>query len=287
MVKYKLEYYLTRFVGLLARGLSPGAINFIGDRFGDLFFYVIKTRRKTALKNLTHVFGKEKTADEINRIIHLNYRHFGRTMIEFARTPLLNRKNILEKVPVQNQEILHEALSQGKGVLVLSGHFGNWEYLASAVAQIGPPMYAVFKEQKNLLVDDLIKEQRVNMGLLPLKVKGGAARGIIMALRENAKVLILFDQDAGGKGRFIDFLGRPASTTEGPAKIAIKHKIPCVLAMSYRGKKHGIRIKLEKFIKEYNSRLEKYIRKYPEQWFWMHRRWLTWERHEKQAPAKV
>ena len=134
----------------------------------------------------------------------------------------------------------------------------------------------------------------MDLGLLPLKVKGGAAKGIILALKAKAKVLILFDQDAGGNCKFINFLGRPASTTKGPAQIAIKHKVPVVMAFGFRTKKGQIEIILEKFpdsekfarnetgivqfIEEYNRRLERYIRKYPEQWFWMHRRWLTWER---------
>jgi len=294
MIKYKLEYLLTRILGTIAKGLSLKALYFIGDWLGDLLFYVIKSRKETALKNLKNVFGNEKCETELLRIVHLNYRHFGKMALEFARIPRLTPNNILEEVPIYNQEVLHEALAKKKGVIVFSGHFGNWEYLAAAVAQIGPPMYAVFKEQKNLLVDAIIKKYRMDLGLLPLKVKGGAARGIIQALKANAKVLILFDQDAGGKGKFIDFLGRPASTTKGPAQIAIKHKIPAVMAFSLRSKKGGIKIVLEKFpdpeqfsndeagiikfIEEYNRKLERYIRKYPEQWFWMHRRWLTWER---------
>jgi Kdo2-lipid IVA lauroyltransferase/acyltransferase len=294
MLKYKLEYLLTRLLGTIAKGLSLKALYFIGDRLGDLLFYIIKSRKKTALTNLKNVFGKNKSEAELLRIVHSNYRHFGKMALEFAQIPRLTPKNIPQEVPVYNQEILHEALAKQKGVIVLSGHFGNWEYLAAAVAQIGPPMYAVFKEQKNLLVDAIIKKYRMDLGLRPLKVKGGAARGIIHVLRSKAKVLILFDQDAGGKGKFVNFLGRPASTTKGPAQIAIKHKIPAVMALSLRSKKGGIKVILEKFpdpekfsndeagiikfIEEYNKTLEKYIRKYPEQWFWMHRRWLTWER---------
>ncbi len=294
MSKYKLEYLLTRMLATIAKGLSIKALYFLGDRLGDLLFYVIKSRKKTALKNLKNVFGNEKSEKELRRIVHLNYRHFGKMVLEFARIPKLTRKNILDEVPVYNQKILREALAKNRGVIVFSGHFGNWEYLAAAVSQIGPPMYAVFKEQKNLLVDGIIKKYRMDLGLLPLKVKGGAARGIMQALRAKAKVLIVFDQDAGGKGKFINFLGRPASTNTGPAQIVIRHNVPAVMAFGLRSKKGGIKIILEKFpdpeefsndeagiiqfIEEYNRKLERYIRKYPEQWFWMHRRWLTWER---------
>ena len=301
VVKFKIEYYLAKTVGMAARGLSQKTAYFIGDRLGDIFFYLVRKRRDVAFANLKRVFGSEKTDKELMRIVHLNYRHFGRTLMEFARIPVLTKENILQEIPVHNREILEKALSRNRGVLVLSGHFGNWEYLAATIAQIGPPLYAVFKEQKNLLVDDLIKQQRISLGLLPLKVKGGAARGTLMALKTGAKVLILFDQDAGGKGIFVEFLGTPASTTDGPAKIAIRHGVPAVMAISYRTKKRGIEVVLEEFpspeqfsndqagiiefIKEYNKRLERYIRKYPEQWFWMHRRWLTWERHKEKEQS--
>ncbi len=295
LVRYRLEYWLTRLVGILAKGMSLKVTYFIGDRIGDLFFYLLRIRRDVAFNNLKHAFGHEKSEQELTEILHRNYCHFGRMLLEFARFQVLDPQNILQETQLENKEILENALAKNKGVLVLSGHFGNWEYLAATVAQIGPPLYAVFKAQKNLLVDDLIKQQRMKLGLRPLAVKGGAARGIIAALRKKAKVLIVFDQDAGGKGRFVNFLGRPASTADGPARIAIKHNIPTVFAISIRTKRQGIKIILEgfpspdqfsgddagieKFIETYNQRLESYIRQYPEQWFWMHRRWLTWERH--------
>lgn len=299
MVKFKLEYFLARLVGLIARGLPPKAAYLIGEKLGDLFFYVVKIRKNVALKNLKYALGNEKSENELLDIVRQNYRHFGKMLFEFARIQVLKREDVLEEILVINRHILEEALSQGKGVLVLSGHFGNWEYMAAAVAQIGPPLYAVFKAQKNLLVDDLIKQQRVNLGLLPLKVKGGAARGIMTALRQHAKVLIVFDQDAGKNGRFVKFLGRPASTNDGAARIAVKFQIPSVLAFAVRTKLGAIKVIIEKFpepatfensdqgiirfIETYNHRLEHYIRKYPEQYFWMHRRWLAWERIEKEG----
>jgi KDO2-lipid IV(A) lauroyltransferase len=294
MAKYKIEYILTRLLSFAAKGLSINAAHFIGDRLGDLFYYFIPIRKQVAFDNLKKVFGEKKTDRELKSIVHLNYRHFGKMLLEFARLPRLTKDNILQEISVVNKHILWDALAKNRGVIVLSGHFGNWEYLAAAVAQIGPPMYAVFKEQKNLLVDGLIKKYRMDMGLLPLKVKGGAARGIMQALIQKAKVLILFDQDAGGKGSFFNFLGRPASTTTGPAQICVKHNIPAVMAFALRTKKGPIKIILEKFpdpatfaindagitqfIEQYNHQLEDYILRYPEQWFWMHRRWLTWER---------
>jgi len=291
ILKYKFEYLLTRLVGFFAKLVPLKLAHFIGDRLGDLFFFIIRIRKNVALKNLEASFGNEKSEPELKYIIHQNYRHFGRVLMEFARIPLLQRATILDQIPVHNIEWATEAISQGKGLIILSGHFGNWEYMAAALANVGTELYCVFKEQKNLAVDNIIKQFRMNVGLRPFKVKGGAAKGILKALKEKNAVLIVGDQDAGRKGEMIEFLGRPASTARGPALIAIKHRVPVIMAFGVREEDGQIRVHLEKFpgvdnfpdsddgvkqfLIQYNKILERYIRKYPEQWFWLHRRWKT------------
>ncbi len=211
--------------------------------------------------------------------------------MEFARIPLFKRATILNHIPVRNLEYFEEIKRLNRGMFVLSGHFGNWEYMAAAIANLGLPAFCVFKEQKNLAIDNIIKQFRISLGMQPFKVKGGAAKGILNALKEKGLVIILIDQDAGGRGEMIDFLGRPASTNRGPALIAIKHRVPIIMAFGVREGDGHIRIHLEKFpninqfpdndagvkqfLIEYNKILEQYIKKYPEQWFWMHRRWKT------------
>lgn len=290
-LQYKIEYLLTRLIGSFAKIIPQRLAYAIGDRIGDLFFYVIRIRKKVALKNLTQCFGNEKSAKELNRILLLNYRHFGRVLMEFAQMPRLKRETILEQIPIKNIEYLRKFLHQEHGMFVMSGHFGNWEYMAAAVANVGPQLFCIFKEQKNLAIDNIIKQVRIDIGLIPFKVRGEAAKGILKVLRQNGFVLIVNDQDAGRRGDMIDFLGRPASTNRGPALIAIKHRVPVIMAFGVREKNGRIRVHLEKFpdihrysnddegvkqfLLDYNKILEKYIRNYPEQWFWMHRRWKT------------
>lgn len=291
MVRYRLEYALTKLIGWIAQILPIRLAMALGDSIGDLFFYVIRIRKKVALDNLQQAFGHEMSAGELKTILHRNYRHFGRMLLEFARLPRLNREMIIRLVPVENSAYLQELMARQRGLLVLSGHFGNWEYLAARLANLGPALHCVFKEQKNKSVDRLIKEVRLNLGMVPLKVKGGAAKGVLMALREKGLVLIVMDQDAGRKGEFLPFLGRPASTNRGPALIAIKHRVPVVMAFAVRQPDGSLTVRLEKFpeindfpddetgvtqfLAAYNRILEQYIRQYPEQWFWMHRRWKT------------
>lgn len=291
MIKYKFEYLLTRLVGFFAKIVPLKFAHFIGDLIGDLFFYVIRTRRKVALKNLQTCFKKEKSERELKKILHQNYRHLGRVLMEFARIPLFNRATILNHIPIKNIQYVEELKKLNRGLFVLSGHFGNWEYMAAASANIGLPAYCIFKEQKNLAIDNIIKQFRIHVGMKPFKVKGGATKGILKALKEKGIVIILDDQDAGRKGEMIEFLGKPASTNRGPALIAIKHRVPVIMALGVRENDGYVRIHLEKFpdinkfpdnetgvklfLVEYNKILEKYIREYPEQWFWMHRRWKT------------
>jgi len=291
MKNHKFEYFLTRIVATLAKSVSLKIAHGFGTFIGDLFYFIIRTRKQVALKNLSQVFGSEKNDKELHRILRGNYQHFGKTLMEFARIPLFKREEILQHIKIINREYIDEIISRQKGVLILSGHFGNWEYLAAALANIGPPLYVVFKQQKNLAVDNIIKQNRMGIGLVPLKVGEGAGKGVVSAVKENGMSIINFDQDAGKKGAFIDFLGKPASTSMGPAAIAIKNRIPVIMAISVRGKDGLIQVFMHRFtdinkfpddeqgmvqfITEYNTILEKYIRKYPEQWFWLHRRWKS------------
>jgi len=291
MWKYKFEYVLARIIGIIAKSISLKTALHIGDVLGDLFFYIIKIRKVVALNNLRLVFGSEKSEKELKQILRLTYRHFGRMMMEFARIPILTREKLAQEVVIHDRHHLEELLAQNKGVIVISAHFGNWEYLAGALAQIHPPMYAVFKPQKNKAIDRIIKQYRENIDIVPLQIKGGAAKGVVKAVRQKALALIVFDQDAGKKGVFIDFFGKPASTNMGPAMIAIRTRTPVIMAFGIRGKNGMVQIHLQpftdinlfsndeqgilQFISEYNTILENYIRKFPEQYLWMHKRWRS------------
>ncbi len=289
-LKYRFEYLLSKSLALFGKFVPIKVALLIGSGIGGLFYYVIKIRKKVALENLNRAFQSIKTEKAIQRTLREHYRHLGKVLMEFACIPKLNRDNIAETVKIHNPEILTQVNEKGHGAIVLSAHFGNWEYLAMTLANLPTPFYAVFMEQKNIAVDTIIKEYRMKTGLRPLKV-GGAARGVIMALREGSNVLTLLDQDGGWGGKFVEFFGVSASTSTGPISIALRYKAPIVLAMSAREKDNKIHVYLENMmdvgqladteenvtlvIKQYNEKLEQYINRYPEQWFWMHRRWKT------------
>ena len=289
--QHKFEYFLTRLLGTFAKFLPLKTAHLTGNILGDLFFYVIKSRKRVAFRNLRMVFGDTKSDKSLKKILRGHYRHFGCVLMEFARIPGLTKESIEKEIPIHHQEILNEALSAGKGCIVITGHFGNWEYLAAGLTNSGYGLSCIYREQKNVAVDNVIQEYRKKVGLELLKVRGGAAKGMVRAIRKKKSILSVMDQDAGRKGVFVDFLGHPASANRGTATLALKYKVPVVVAFGVRKKDRRIHIEMQKFrdiqsfsndeegiiefIKEYNRILETYIRRYPEQWFWLHRRWKT------------
>jgi KDO2-lipid IV(A) lauroyltransferase len=172
----------------------------------------------------------------------------------------------------------------------VAGHFGSWELMGAAVSQRGYPLDFLVGEQHNLLVDNLMNDYRRSMGIGIIKM-GVAAKGIMKALKENRFVAMLSDQDAGSDGTVVEFFHRPASTPKGPAAFALKMDAPIIMAFIIRESKKKQRIVIEKpmfgertsdkeedirkLTQTYTQKLEEYIIKYPDHWFWPHRRWKS------------
>ena len=181
-------------------------------------------------------------------------------------------------------------LKRGRGAILVGGHFGNWELMGAALAQMGYPIVFLVGEQHNILVDRMMNRHREFMGIQIIHM-GAAVRGVIKSLRANCIVALLSDQDAGRDGVFVDFFGKKSSTHQGPAVFALKTGVPIVFASAIRrpcGRHHIVLEKLcfdhlknitDENIKEvtqaYTSLLERKIREYPDHWFWMHRRWKS------------
>jgi KDO2-lipid IV(A) lauroyltransferase len=258
----------------------------------------LRIRRRVALENLAHAFP-EKSRAELKNIARRSYENFGMMLLEYLRLPKLSeeelRRIITFRAP-KDEEPLKQALALGKGAVCMTGHFGNWEYLGALFSALKYPMVYLYQEQNNPYVDRLIHETRTRMQM-PSIPRGAALRGILKALRERKFVAILADQDAGSNGQFVDFLGRPASTGRGPAAFVLRSQAPIVFCVAIRqpGGKHAVECELLtfNFSKDGSQRgwseekqlryiteawtkvLEKYIRRYPDHWFWMHRRWKT------------
>jgi KDO2-lipid IV(A) lauroyltransferase len=257
---------------------------------GFLAFDIFRVRRNVTLINLKNSLGDQKNVKELKKIGRRAYENIGKSMVEYSLFPSLNKKKISKLVEFEGAENFDEALKRGKGAIVVAGHFGSWELMGAATRQRGYPVDFLVGEQHNILVDDLMNDYRKSMGIGIIKM-GAAAKGIIKALKNNRFVAMLSDQDAGNDGTVVDFFGRPASTPKGPAAFALKMNAPIILGFIIRGNKEKQKIIIEKpiFIEKsenkeddirkltqaYTSVLEHYIRKYPDHWFWPHRRWKS------------
>jgi KDO2-lipid IV(A) lauroyltransferase len=210
--------------------------------------------------------------------------------MEYARFPILSREDVLNACDVEGVEQLDWVVKNGKGALVVAGHFGNWELLGACLARRGYPISYLVGQQKNRLVDDLMNKHRACMGSGIIHM-GVAMRGVIRTLRGNGWVAMLADQDGGPAGVFVDFLGRKASNHQGPAVFSLRTGAPILFGSTIRlpGGRHRIVFELLRFdgltdatpeniqtvTQAYTTLLEKWIRQYPDHWFWMHRRWKT------------
>jgi len=295
--KHRLEYALLASLGLMARTISDKAAAWAGVRLGDMTFDVFRLRRMVALDNLSKAFP-ERPPDEIQDIARSLYRNLGKNLLEFLRFPKLSGEDIKNKVKFIGQEHLDQAIKGGKGALLISSHFGNWELCSSSIAAYGYPLSVVVYEQHNPLTDQMMNNIRRAKNL-DVIFKPDAPRAILKALARNRFVAILIDQDAGQDGVFVDFMGRPAATAKGPAIFAIRTGAPLLAGVIVRQNDGGHICYIEppayadpandkepeilRLTALVTKTMEKYVRKYPDHWYWVHRRWKT-QPKQKDSP---
>ncbi len=284
-----LEYYLARtMVGMIGWLPYRWALGF-GRGLGRFVYYCVPIRKRVVLDNLTRAFP-EKGIKEIRQIARATYRNFGQNIIEFILMPRLGAGGIRERVRFVPEDLLQKARQQGRGVICLSAHFGNWETLAASIPSYGGPLVAIARDQRNPLVNEYIHTTRSSMGM-ELVTPGVAVRGVLRALKENKFILLLADQDAHKEGIFADFLGRPSSTAAGPAMFALKTGAPLVFCATVRNPRgfHTVYLEtiehadlqgataenLHELTQRHARALERMVRAYPDHWFWMHKRWKT------------
>ena len=287
--KHRLEYALLKQLSWLAQWMSDKTVSRAGIILGVLAFDLFQLRRKVAMDNLAQAFP-EKKPGEIKDIAGSLYRNLGKNLLEFLQFPKLSGEDIKSKVKFIGQEHLDQAIKGGKGALLISSHFGNWELCSSSIAAYGYPLSVVVYEQHNPLADRMMNHIR-RAKKLDVIFKPDAPRAILKALARNRFVAILIDQDAGQDGVFVDFMGRPAATAKGPAIFAIRTGAPLLAGVIVRQDDGGHICYIEPPIyadpandKEQEilrltalvtQAMERYVRKFPDHWYWVHRRWKT------------
>jgi KDO2-lipid IV(A) lauroyltransferase len=291
--EYALARSLEKAVSILPEGAADRFGATIGRRIHDLGI-----RRDTVDGNLRIAFP-DADSDWIEKTRLAAYEHLGREAAQMLRLSKLDEQAVIERTIPVGLDDLRDALSLGRGIILVTGHYGNWEIAAAAVASRGLPIGAIVRRQGNRLVDERLQQLRRNLGVETI-YQGQAPSRVPRLLRSNGVVGIVGDQDARRSGIFVPFFGRLASTHRGPALFALRLGAPVFSCTARRmpGKDvryevRGERVEFERtgeldravsaLTSELALRLEKEIRLAPEQYFWFHKRWKT---QPPSAPAE-
>ena len=260
---------------------------------GKLLYYLLPIRRTVILENLRRALGDVVPEPEIRRLAQAHYGHFARLCLEFLWFPWCSTERRAAMVRAENVDALYRAYAQGKGVLVLTGHFGNWEVATAAGLERHPEHRGRFcflrRAFKPSWIDAIVTRRfrRAGFGII---AKHGSLQAILDRLAAQSIVVFPFDQHAAGRdGIVVDFFGHPASTFRSLAILALATGAPVVPGASWREPDgtHVLRFEeplpliqcedvneaIRRNTRAYNAALERLILRHPEQWWWVHRRW--------------
>jgi len=295
-LRYRLEYALAwillKLVGALPRPLARAS----GISIAWIVYLLHRKLRRVGMRNLELAFS-EKTRRERKKILRGVFTSLGRQVAEVCLFPKYTRENVSKIVVYEGFENFERALARGKGVLFLTGHLGAWELSAFAHSLYGYPLRVVMRPLDNPYLDRLTREYRTMHG--NKAVDKDFARGLIAAMRKRETVGVLMDTNMiATQGVFVDFFGIPACTASGVARVALKTDAavvpgftiwdpvlqkyrlrfdPAVELVRTRNTESDVVANTAKFTKV----IEDYIRRYPDQWLWVHRRWKTRPAGEK------
>ncbi len=287
MKKY-FEYLLVLFLKNLVNMFQLDFARKIAIFLSNITYYFFHKRIKITIENLTNAFP-EKSIKEIKLVAKKVFQNIGITFIELALFPKLDKEKIVKLVKYKNLDLMIEKFRLNRGLIMLSGHFGNWELIAFSAGYIsGHPLTIIVKTQSNKFVDSLINKHRTLLGnkVVPMQ---NSVKEILNTLKAGGVVAMLADQSAPKESVFINFFNREVATFQGPAVFALKTKAPMLMGFIIRKEDFTYEVVLEEIqtedLVEYSEKnvqiltqrhtemLEKYIRQYPHLWMWTHRRW--------------
>jgi Kdo2-lipid IVA lauroyltransferase/acyltransferase len=286
-VRHQIEYLAVRSTVAAVRVMSPGAVRRAGERLGLAFYSMDRAHRRIALANLAAAFPT-RSAEERRVLARRIFGHFGRTLLELLKYSSLPDERKLELVEWEGEDRVRLAYAQGRGVLFCTGHFGCWEQQAIAHALKFEPMAVLARPLDNPKLHALLEQLRTCTGN-SVVYRRGAVRRVMRLLAGGHGVGILIDQHMTSPDAiYVDFFGRPAATTSTLAALAMRTGAPVVplfalpladgrYRMIYEHPVEPPRADTPDAVRELTQRctdvLEMYVRRHPELWLWMHRRW--------------
>lgn len=255
----------------------------LGSACGVLCFRLLSKERRRTVKNLRMAVGKSDIAEDV-------FKHLGMNLMEWLQMPRMDKGRINRIVNAEGLERIDNALARGKGVIILTSHLGNWEYLAAYLMLNGYDGEVVGRRIYYSRYDKLLTGLRKSVGVNTLW-RNGSVRNMLRVLRQNRMLGVLPDQDTDKvDGIFVDFFGCPAYTPTGPVSLALATGasiVPCFIVREGKGHRVYVEEPLELVVTDskaetirvnterWSSVVERYIRRYPDQWVWMHGRWKT------------
>ncbi len=282
----------------LARVLPLRAARAAGRGLGAAAFQLLPAQRRLTLTHLETAFGRELTARERRRLAQRVFMNLGQTAIEWLLLPALSSRQIQQLVVSEGVEHVREALARGNGAILLTAHFGNWELISIYLKGLGFEGGVLARRLRYPEYESFLIELRGQRGV-PTFVRG-SLKDVARLLRANQIIGVLPDQDVESlDGIFVDFFGRPAYTPVGPAALSLMTKaplLPCFLIRA--GERFRLVIEppvpvppdvhraqaIATLTQAWSRVVESYIRRYPDHWVWMHRRWKTRPQTEDHRP---
>ena len=288
-LRFSIEYALVRIVAWILRLLPMSAVRAFGRLLGVIAHAVDRSHRRIALENLTRAFPAKSTA-ECRALTRRMFTHFGRMVLELIKFGGLEPAAMRRLIEIEGEDRVWQAHQHGRGVLFFTGHFGYWEMHAIAHPLNMPPIAVLARPLDNPRLHALLEHIRTRTGNTVI-YRRGAIRKVLRDLTANRGVAILIDQHLHTSDAvYVDFFRRPAATTSALAALALRTGAPVIPVFALplpRGRyKFVYEVPVEPpradspdAIREFTQRctdvLEMYVRRHPDLWLWMHRRWRS------------
>ena len=288
-MRHRLEYPAVRSAMALVRVLPWWVVRRGGACIGLAFYALDRIHRRTTLDNLSAALP-HRTAREQRATARLVFAHFGRVLLELLKFATLGPTEMLRITEVEGAEHAQHAYAQGRGVIFFTGHFGFWEAIGLSQALRLEPVNVLARPLDNPYLNDLLERVRSTTGNGVI-YRRGAIRRVLRVLEGGHAIGVLIDQHVHGPDAVtVEFFGRPAGTTNAIAAIALRTGSPVVPVFALPRRRGGYRIIYEHAVeppssdspdpvREFTQRctdvLEMYVRRHPDLWLWMHRRWRT------------
>lgn len=281
-------YVLYRMGFSLAKILPLRTGYAIAEIIARAYFIFAKKDREALKENLRVILGEEASEMVLDEHVMEVFRNFAKYLVDFFRFPKFTEKYISRNIDIEGREHLDGCLSEGKGMIALSLHLGNWELGGAVVAGLEYPISAIVLEHKSKKIDDFFVRQRAINGMRSIPI-GMQIKECFRALGRNEVIAIAGDKDYTSNGILVDFFGKKAVMPKGPAVIALRTGAPIVFCALIRKKNDTFKLCIEPPIKyealgdpekdlrtlmgKYLDIFEKHIRENPDQWYAFRKIW--------------